>query len=179
MRDRQREVEPDVAVDVREPARLADERVTMEQHERRLAEALEEWLQPAGIRAREVQVPVAEAAVDLNRQRLAGRLVGLERPEQRFAHVPWGDVEVEPATVGRNRFQCGEASLPRGSDLIGEGLWAQLLDDALDPHDRFRRTARELAELVPARARLPRRVAVVDEQPVGAVARRSEAAYSA
>ena len=71
VRDRQREVEPDVAVHVREPAGLANERVAVQQHERRLAEALDQRLEVGRVGAPEVQVGVAEAAVHLHGQRIA------------------------------------------------------------------------------------------------------------
>src|SRR5512133_3260517 len=106
-----------------------------------------------------MEIGIAEAAVDLHRQRIAGRLVRLERREQRPAHAFWRNVEVETAPVGRDRLERHEASLPRGRDLPGDRLLAVLLDDAFDPHDRPRLATGELAELVPARAGAGRRVA--------------------
>jgi hypothetical protein len=90
------------------------------------------------------------------------------REAKRFVDSRRRGVQVEPAAVGGDRLQPGEASLPRGGDLAGETCRAQLLHDTLDPHDRGRLAARELAELVPARAGAGRRIAVVDEQPLGA-----------
>ena len=48
VRDRQRQVEPHVAVHVCEPAGFADERIAVQQHERRLAESLEQRLEVGG-----------------------------------------------------------------------------------------------------------------------------------
>ena len=114
VRDRQREVEEDVAVDVREPAGLAHERVAVQQHERRVAEALDQRLEQPGSRAREGEVGVAEAGVDLHRQRIAGRLVRLERREQRPS-ARRRTRRVQPAAVGGDRLQRDEASLARAS----------------------------------------------------------------
>jgi hypothetical protein len=113
-----------------------------------------------------VQVRVAEAAVDLNRQRIAAPLVGLERGEQRVARTRWDNVEVEPAAIGRDCLERDETSLPRPRDLLCGRRRAQLLHDPLDSHDRLRVTPGEFAKLVPARAAARRRIAVVDEQPV-------------
>jgi hypothetical protein len=73
--------EEHVPVHVREPARLAHERVAVEQHEGGLGEALDERLEEARPREREEQVRVAEPRVDLDGQRIAGRLVRLEPGE--------------------------------------------------------------------------------------------------
>src|SRR6185312_15983923 len=95
-------------------------------------------------------------------------LVGFEREVERVADGRWGGVEVEPAAVGGNRLQRREAALARRGHLVGECRRADLVNDALDPHDRRRLAAGELAELVPARSGPWRWIAVVDEQPGGA-----------
>jgi hypothetical protein len=58
----------------------------------------------ARIRTREVEVPVAEAAVQLQGQRLAGRLVRLERGKDEFVHP----LELETRAVGGDRLQRDE-----------------------------------------------------------------------
>ena len=129
VRDRQREVEVDVAVDVRQPARLADERVAVQQHERRGRVALDGGLEPAGVGTGQQQVGVAEAGVHLHGQRVGG--VGVERiperkleqrlrPQPRSARgkgrpgrLDVGRAHVEARAVGRDRLQPGEAACTR------------------------------------------------------------------
>ena len=177
MRDRQGEVEPDVAVDVGEPARLAHERVAVEEHERRLAEALDQRLEVARVHRREEEVGVAEARMHLDRQGPAGLLVRLERGKQHLSDAASFDsvgagrrpqtLEIEPAAIGGDRLQSDEASLARGRDLrahVLERVVELLLGDALDAHDRQRTTAGQHAELLPVHALVRRREAVVDEQ---------------
>ncbi len=60
-----------------------------------------------------MQVRVAEAAVDLNRQRIAARLVGLEREKQRLAQARWGDLEVE--ALRADLASSGAAAAPSSS----------------------------------------------------------------
>ena len=156
VRNRQRQIEEDVAVDVREPARLAHERVAMEQHEGRLAEALHERLQIGGIGALEVKVGVAEAAVHLDGQRVSGRLVRLERGDDLLADA------VEPAAIGGDRLQRGVPVRPRPGDGLGGAVAARL-----QPENGPGRESGDLGELLPRGADVGRRVAVVEQQQLG------------
>ena len=141
---------------MRQPAGLPHEGVAVQQHERRLAEALDQRLQVARVGAPQVQVGVAEPAVHLDGERIAGRLVRLERGDDVLGHA------VEPAAVGRDRLQRGEAVLAgplrRGGGALATGL---------EPQNRQGGAAGEVAELLPARAGARRRVAVVEEQELG------------
>src|SRR5947207_5020126 len=145
---------------MREPTRLTDERIAMQQHERRLAEALDQRLQMPGIGARKIEIRVAEPAMELRGQRRAGRLVRLERGDDEVVDA----LELEPCAVGGDRLQPGEAVLARGRDLPPNRIDAACFCNALDPQNRSRFAAGELAELLPLDASPRPRKAVVDEQ---------------
>lgn len=97
-----------------------------------------------------MQVGVAEAAVHLYRQRIAARLVRLERGDDLLPHA------VETAAVGGDRLQGDEALFACVSDVLE---WM-----GLDPQHRTRRNADPVGELVPGRPDVGRREAVVEEE---------------
>ena len=113
-----------------------------------------------------MEIRVAETAMHLHRERVAGRFVRFERFDQDGSPAGGKDVEVQATAVGHDRLQAGKASFPGRADFSGDGLLALLFHDALDPHDRLRAAAGELAELVPSRS--IGRVPVVDQQPLDA-----------
>src|SRR5437588_2227087 len=150
MWDREREVEPDVSVHVREPARLAHVRIAVKEHERCLTKPLDQRLEVRGVGAPEMEVGVAEAAVHLYRQGVTCRLVRLERGDDVV-----GDT-VEAATVGGDRLQCDVSIYTRARHV--------LQTVCLEPQDWARRYADRRRELVPGSADVRRRISVVEEQ---------------
>ena len=153
VRDRERKIEPDVAVDVRQPAGLARERTAMQQHERGIWEALERAVQVTRVRTPQVEVGVAEAAVHLHGQRITRRLVRLQGGDDLLGHP------VKPAAVRSDRLQRGVALLARGRSLRRRTRAARL-----EPSARERTAAGELPHLVPGCADALWGVAVVDEE---------------
>ena len=101
-----------------------------------------------------MEVRVAEAAVNLHRQRLARRLVRLQCRNDAFRDM------VEPAAVGRDRLQSREARRTCVGDRAGTVR--------LEPQHGQRAAAGELAEPLPFDPGSRLRVAVVDEQDFGA-----------
>ncbi len=180
MRDGQRHVEEHVAVHVGQPAGLAHERIAVQEHPARGAKPLNQGLEQTGPGRRQEQVRVAEARVDLHGQRIAGRLVGLERGQEHVAERrPFESVgadgrrqriEVEPAPVSGDRLEGDVATGPRARDRLAqaiERLDADLLGHLLDPHHRPRLAARQRGELARARAVLNRWKALVEQQQLG------------
>ena len=100
-----------------------------------------------------MEVGVAEPAVHLDGQRVARRLVRLERRDHVLGNA------VEPAAISGDRLQRDEARLAGDLDVA----WLV----RLDPEHRRRATTGELAEALPLDARARRREAVVHEQPLG------------
>jgi hypothetical protein len=134
---------------VRQPPGFADERVAVEQHERRLAEPLEQRLEVRRVGAPEVEVGVAEATVHLHGQRVTRRLVRFQRCEHVVRHA------IEAAAVGGDRLQRHEAGLTRSRYVAGRV--------SLDAKHRHRAAAGELAEPFPFDPGARRWEAVVDK----------------
>src|SRR5438105_7952148 len=127
MWDREREVEPDVSVHMREPARLAHVRIAVKERDWCLTKALDQRLEVRRVGAPEMEVGVAEAAVHLHRQGVTRRLVRLE-----CRNDVVGDA-VEAATVGGDRLQCDVSTCTRARHVLQTVY--------LEPQDWARRDA--------------------------------------
>ena len=154
VRNRQREVEPHVAVHVREPAGLANERVAVQQDERRLAEALDQRLE-----VRRVGAPAGAGP------RRRSRSAPARAADRRSPRSPSAPRRRRPrrdrGRRGTPRSSSARRSPPRERRLTSRRLVR------LDSQHRQRAAAGELAEPLPLDARARRREAVVDEQPLG------------
>ena len=80
------------------------------------------------IGARDVQVGVAEPAVELHRQRLARLLVRFERGDNALVDP----LELEAGSVGGDRLQSDEPVCTRVRDLVANDVELAFLCDALD-----------------------------------------------
>jgi len=110
--------------------------------------------EPAGVGERQEQVAVAEAAMDLHREWRARLLVRLEGGPERMVVV-----QAEPAAIGRDGLERRE------SFLAGRRNLRRIV--RLEPQDRQRPAAGELAHPPPVGPLPRRREAVIDEQDLG------------